>query len=253
MQGVKIYLLGSFRLTVNGSDLPKRSWGKRKAKLLVQVLAIHPLHEMHREELIELLFPELEIKQANENFYRILHAARKALEPERAGYSPSNFLLTEGQQIILTQRKGDLWIDAEEFARLAQKGFASGNRKLLESAVELYGGDLLADEPFEEWTHSYRENLKMLFQMVLWRLADRYLREEKPEEAHRWLDRILQIEPADECAHRAKMRLFRRQGKSALALKQYEKCRQILQREFEVEPDEETIRLRQKIFEAKRK
>ena len=62
-----------------------------------------------------------------------------------------------------------------------------------------------------------------------------------------------QPEPADETAHRAKIRLYAAQGDNALALRQYEKCREVLKRELAVEPDEETKRLKQKIIISIRK
>jgi len=55
---LQIYLLGSFRLLINGAAVPNAAWQKRKAKLLVQILALLPAREAHREELIEKLFPK---------------------------------------------------------------------------------------------------------------------------------------------------------------------------------------------------
>src|SRR5687768_17149310 len=115
---LQIYLLGSFRLSVRGSVVTNAVWQKRKAKLLVQILALQPTHELHREVLIEKLFPETEEKTANANFYRVLHSARKALEPNRFSYGLSDYLITDGQQIRLTSIEG-LWIDAEEFEQKA--------------------------------------------------------------------------------------------------------------------------------------
>lgn len=71
------------------------------------------------------------------------------------------------------------------------------------------------------------------------------------EEAHDWLDKILEFEPADEIAHRAKIRLYAAQKDTTLALRQYEKCCAELSRELAVEPDDETEQLRREILDRK--
>jgi DNA-binding SARP family transcriptional activator len=247
---LQIYLLGSFRPLINGAVVPNAAWEKRKAKLLVQILALLPTREAHRENLIEKLFPETDEKTAKARFYRVLYAARRALEPARASYTSSNVLTCDEQKIKLTA--GSLWIDADEFEQKARAGLKSGAPDLLESAAALYTGDLLADEPFEEWITDRREQLKMLFHKVLHRLAENAAQRQDFEKAHVWLDQVLHLEPADETAHRAKMRLFCQAGERFRALRQYEKCVGALKRELEVEPDEETERLRQKIIAARR-
>jgi DNA-binding SARP family transcriptional activator len=250
--GLQIYLLGSFRLLVDGFVISNEYWQKRKAKLLVQILALKQSHEIHREELIEMLFPDVDLKMGNANLYRVLYAARFALEPDRNSYASSNYLLTEGQQIKLSSTKR-LWIDTEEFELKARNGLKTNNQELLESAVELYKGDLLEDEPFEQWLINKREKFRTIFHTVLRRLAEDAEKRNDTEESHLWYDRILQHDPVDETAHRAKMRLYVEFGNNSLALKQYEKCCELLRRELSVEPDEETRRLKQQILDAKRK
>ena len=246
---LQIYLLGSFRLLINGAVVPNAAWEKRKAKLLVQILALLPTRAAHREKLIEKLFPETDEMTAKARFYRILYVARRAFEPGRASYTSSNFLVSDGQNIKLTAA-GGVWVDADEFELKAQAGLKTNNQSLLEAAAALYTGDLLVDEPFEEWLMSRREEAKMLFHNVLHRLAENEVTRQDVEKAHYWLDKVLQIEPADETAHRTKMRLFCRQGERFRALRQYEKCAEVLKQEFSVDPDEETKRLRQKIAAA---
>lgn len=242
---IKIFLLGRFSVLANNFAVRNSDWQKRSARLLVQILALNPLREIHREELMEILFPKMDEKSANANLHRILYAARRALEPNRSSYASSNFLLTEGQQIRLTAEK--LWIDAEEFKNTVRNGLKCGDQNLLESAAGIYRGDLLANEPFEDLFINQREELKGLFHLVLRRLAETAEKQSNFEESHHWLDRILQQEPADEIVHRGKMRLYEKQGERSRALKQYEKCREALKRELFVEPEKETEELRKRI------
>ena len=59
--------------------------------------------------------------------------------------------------------------------------------------------------------------------------------------------RAAAFDPLRETAHRTLMRLFDASGQSGLALRQYESCRDLLQRELAVRPDAETESLYQEI------
>src|SRR5262249_16888554 len=50
----------------------------------------------------------------------------------------------------------------------------------------------------------------------------------------------LAIEPLQEGVHRTLMRLYAKNGRPALALRQYQACVDVLQRELQVEPEAET-------------
>jgi len=54
---------------------------------------------------------------------------------------------------------------------------------------------------------------------------------------------LLQSVPASEEAHRALMRVHLRWGRTNAALRQFEQCKEALQRELQAEPDVETRRL----------
>ena len=53
----------------------------RKAESLVKLLSLIPEHRLHREQLMDTLWPTLEAKAATNNFHRTLHVARHVLEP----------------------------------------------------------------------------------------------------------------------------------------------------------------------------
>src|SRR5262249_35200723 len=57
--------------------------------------------------------------------------------------------------------------------------------------------------------------------------------------------------PLREAAHRALMQIYAEQGQTALALKQYQFCRDTLQRELDVKPEPETDRLYRSIQEKR--
>ena len=56
---------------------------------------------MHREELIELLWPGVNPEQGLNNLHKALHTARRALEPGLSAGGSSRFLQMRDQLVML--------------------------------------------------------------------------------------------------------------------------------------------------------
>jgi DNA-binding SARP family transcriptional activator len=96
----------------------------------------------------------------------------------------------------------------------------------------------------EEWLALERERLRDLAIATLERLWPRETAEQRIVVAKR----LLSLDPLREAAHRALMQAYAKQGNAALALRQYETCRDLLRRELAVAPGTETEELRRKIL-----
>ena len=79
---------------------------------------------MHREELIELLWPGLDPEQGLNNLHKALHAARRALEPGLSARSSSKFLQMRDQLVML--QGGEISVDVSEFDALAEEALKTG-------------------------------------------------------------------------------------------------------------------------------
>ena len=80
---VRVWLLGGFRVSVGPQTIEQDQWRLRKAASLVKLLAIAPSHRIHREQAMHLLWPDLGRKAASNNLRRVLHAARKVIDPAK--------------------------------------------------------------------------------------------------------------------------------------------------------------------------
>src|ERR687897_3203104 len=78
---LRIWLLGGFRVSVNSRSIGDDQWHLRKAQSLLKVLALSPGHRLHREQAMELLWPDLDPKAALNNLHYALRVARHTLEP----------------------------------------------------------------------------------------------------------------------------------------------------------------------------
>ena len=79
---LQLRLLGGFHAERADGGWPVSGWQRRTAKTLTKLLATTPGHRLHREQVLEILWPEVDPESALNSFGKALHAARHALEPE---------------------------------------------------------------------------------------------------------------------------------------------------------------------------
>ncbi|MGZ6869524.1 MAG: AfsR/SARP family transcriptional regulator, partial [Frankiaceae bacterium] len=77
-EAVRIQLLGGFEVSVEDRRLPHSAWRLRKARTLVKLLALQPSHRLHRDRVVEYLWPDLGVDAARNNLHQVVHAARRA-------------------------------------------------------------------------------------------------------------------------------------------------------------------------------
>ena len=123
-----------------------------------------------------------------------------------------------------------------------------GTPQALAQAITLYRGDLLdglgvRDPAFEEWLLLERQRLRDLAREALAVLLDQHMATGAHDSAAAAARRLLALDPLREAAYRALMQIYAEHGQTAQALKQYQFCRDTLQRELGVKPEPETEQL----------
>src|SRR5438132_9112129 len=106
-----VRLLGRFEVSVGAWVIADRQWRLRKSRNLVKLLALAPQHRLHREQLLDALWPNLPADEAAHNLHQALYIARRALDP--AG-GATRYLSFQDEMLRLAPESG-LWIDAEAF------------------------------------------------------------------------------------------------------------------------------------------
>ncbi|WP_329336852.1 AAA family ATPase [Streptomyces sp. NBC_00663] len=118
--GLRLHLLGGFRAEREGGAPVAGRWPRPSARRLVELLAVSPGRTRHREEIIEMCWPETAGTPAALGSLRVaLHAARRALEPELPPRAPSAYLVSEGALLRLPTET--VWIDADHAESLAEQ------------------------------------------------------------------------------------------------------------------------------------
>lgn len=147
------------------------------------------------------------------------------------------------------------WLDTAAFQEGVEQGCEAVpvDSSALERAVELYAGEFLAGFQvakaalFEEWIVLRRQQLHTLASEAIQRLVNHHLDAGSYEAAFGYAHRLLNLDPWREEAHRSLMLLWMLKGEHNAAIRQYEKCRQLLADELDVMPAAKTQALYQNI------
>ena len=239
-----IYLLGGFRVAVGDVTVHESVWRLRKARGLVKLVALTAEHRLHREQVIEALWPDRDPAAASNNLRQALFVARRALDSCGDDGAARLALVSD----TLTLCGEGLCIDVEVFEGAAGKAERSPSIDRHRAAVDFYGGDPLPEDRFDAWAIGRREALRDRHLNLLVDLARMYDEAGDRAAAIAALQKALLNEPLHERAHRELMRLYALAGRRQRALAQFQLLRESLRREFEDEPDDETRRLYQKIL-----
>jgi DNA-binding SARP family transcriptional activator len=143
----------------------------------------------------------------------------------------------------------EVWVDLEAFQTLLKQARISPDPLLaLEQALELYQGDILEEDPYEEWTLLCREEQRRNYSQASLTLAGLYRQRRNYPEAIRVLQRILAKEPTNETAHRELILAYTLAGQRSEALNQYQHCTEIIANELGLDLSPETIELYEQIL-----
>lgn len=244
---VRLVTLGGFAVLRDGRRIPNSSFGRAKARVLLAVLAC-ARGAVHREALIETLWPSLSERRGLAALHSTLYALRRTLEAELVA-EDSSLVVTEGATYRLVLGQRDSW-DALDFLRLAGTGLGGdgpGLPQLLE-AEAAYTGALLPEWTFAPWTEPLRTELDEAHRAVLVRIAEELALSGRADEAISRYRLLLALEPEREGWHRALMRVYADADERALALRQYDACRRLLRERLGIEPSAETRRLHTQIL-----
>jgi len=252
---LRISLLGPLQVQVGQEAAHFRTDSQRA---LLAYLAAHQGVPQRRDTLAGLLSPDRPDQEALTYLRNRLTLLRAALGDAVA---PPWFVVDRKQ--IALRAGDDVVIDLTRFERLLALVEAHPHRQLagcplclrrLQEAVDLVRGEFLAglnfpSDAWQAWLVAQREYVRRRALAALTLLREAWQARGEWAAVAAIAQRQLSLEPWLEAAHRAYMRAAYHRGDRAAALAQYDQCRQRLWDELGVEPEQETRRLRQQIFD----
>ncbi|MDZ7801510.1 MAG: BTAD domain-containing putative transcriptional regulator [Trueperaceae bacterium] len=241
---LRVTLLGGFGLAVGARPVPRDAWRLTKGKDLVKMLALAPGRRLHREQVLESLWPEREREAQLNNLHQVVSAARNAIAA--AGGDGHACVAFRAETLLLCPH-GEPWIDADAFERSARAAIGGDDRALCRAALDLYAGELLPEDRYASWTSGPREILRGLAQEVRVALALCLEADGELALAADLLRGSVAEDPAHEAAHRHLMRVYARAGDRGAAARQFQTLTQALHDELAVAPDEHSVALHRDI------
>jgi predicted ATPase/DNA-binding SARP family transcriptional activator len=242
---LRLFFFGAPRIERDGQRVEPDT---RKAVALLSYLVVTGRPQT-RDALAALLYPEHDETHARAALRRTLSALNKALGE---GY------LYTSHELISIGGNYPVWVDVLEFTRLLDQAQKCNHRSIescstcapwLEQAASLYRADFLAgfslrDSPgFDEWQFLTGEELRRRYAFALEKLARRASLNADHEKAIAFARQWVALDPLVEDAQRELMRSYALAGQRNAALRQYQACVRILEKELGVAPLEETQRL----------
>ena len=249
---LRVYLFGKFRCELGAQMIPENGWRRQTTRQIWQLLINFRGEMLDKEQIFEYLWPGGDPEAAQRNFKVALNTLFKVLEPNRKPGAESAYIYRDGTQYGI-RPEADIWIDADAFIDALNKSDelpqASRDEKIraIEDALLLYAGEYLPDARYETWAASERELLSVQYLKASDRLTALYLDAGQVENALRSAQKILTMDNCWERAYRHLMIGYHRLGDIGQVGRAYQRCVDVLAKELDVSPSEETRNLYQQL------
>ena len=217
----------------------------RKAFVLLAVIALEPAGEVTRARLRGLLWGTRPQTAASANLRQLISRITRIERTPRR-----ELIAMDGELIRLAPVpvRHDLVPLVPWVLRAA-----AGDPVALWNAVRAYGGDLLVDfhaddDVLDEWLQRERVGLKAGFVSAAVGLLQSG--HTNPADDLEIASRLLAVEPANEVAHRARIKAYGMRGEISRSRMAYLECERVLRLDLGVTPSPETIALASRFFET---
>ncbi|HEX2502643.1 MAG TPA: BTAD domain-containing putative transcriptional regulator [Miltoncostaeaceae bacterium] len=213
---LEVRCLGPTRLTAGGAAIAP----PRRSRLVFQYLVARRRRPVPRDVLLEAFWPGSSPRAARNSLNVAVTLLRRAFRPV---YGDCPIVVFRDEAYALEPGL-DVWVDREEFGRLAREGDRLRRAGDLAEAVSayrradaLYGGPLFEEEPYEDWIVTARREVEGEHLDVLGHLGDCLAslgEHETSAEAYR---RILAAEPHRDDVRRLLAERYEALGRPGLA------------------------------------
>ena len=214
------------------------AWRLRKAKTLIKLLALEPTHRLHRDQVADLLWPDLDGDAARNNLHQVMHVARRALST--IGVDGAVVLALRDDVVVLGP-DGHVVTDLEEFQDAVQR--ASNDSDALAAALRRWDGEVLPEDSYEPWAQRHADRIREWRTVLVMKLVEDDLVKRDPHAAVALLTSVVAANPLHEPMQRVMMRALAGAGRQTEALVLFERLRTVLRRELAAEPDAQTRQL----------
>lgn len=246
-------IMNAPKLTISLFGIPKVQWEnqtlvlpRRQTRVLLYVLAASS-ERVTRDSLLFLLWPDTADQDARRTFSRLLTHLRRLLPDP-------NVLIAQSEQVGFVPQA--IYCDAREFEIFWRSWETSRQISTLKKAVQLYrqpflqGVSLESSLEFEAWVFQKRQEYERMYLDGLRSLVDVEQAAGHYAESIHYAQRYLAVDNLAEDIHRRLIALYAQTGDRSAALRQYEACLVVLERELGIDPMPETYQVYKAVLEG---
>ena len=255
---LRIETFGGLRLFFDNREMGEKAWDRHQPRQLLVAILSQKNDKIHKETLIEILWPEEKPGIGEKNFKTTLQRLRKSLEPDINPTFGSSYIHLHHNLVSLDEEL--CRVDCRKFMACYKAGEekekggdAQGALNCFSQAIDLYQGDFIAEDLYAPWVERRREDLKNIFLDLLLRIARYHEQAGAFKKAVTCLKQALEADPLLEEACRRLMTLYAGKNLHNEALRVYESCRKALKAGLNTRPDPATVALYQGIRERAQK
>ncbi len=248
-----VRMFGGLHVEVAGRSIEDREWRKRKARLLFAMLATRCGKDISRDQVVEYLWPEMDDDQALNNLYVVWSCMKRALTPDLRRGQACPYVEHRGG--ICRAIAGTMTTDIDEFEAQLNVAAKARSARDADSEIaallrisELYIGELLPGELYDDWFVSLRERCRHDFEDAMLRASALLEERGDPVGGLALVRRALHHDPWREDLYQAAIRLQASVGQRSAAIETYLACRSRLVEDLGIDPSAETTRLYQQVL-----
>ncbi|MNB99550.1 Transcriptional regulatory protein YehT [compost metagenome] len=226
---VTIRCLQSLRFERGGQSLNNLRWRTSKAQELFAFLLHNRNRFVSKDMLIELLWPDFNLKKASTHLYTTIYQVRQCLKQNEVDLHISNLSGGEGY----TLETGSMLIDVDKWEQgiLALETISEVNCAEHQVLFELYSGDYFDDYDYL-WAESERQRLRTIWLHHAMGIAQFYIESNRIAEAVTVYQRVVQLQPYFEQGHLGLMKVYDSIGERSAVEEQYKLLKDLFQKEL---------------------
>ena len=244
-----VHCLGPFQIFQN--DRPVENWSSRKALAIFKFLLVNRANLVPKDILMETFWPEVDPEAARRNLHQAIYNIRQSLHMDSSDFQYIIFINDSyrlNPHLMISTDDEDFLNHYEAGRRLEKNQQLEQAILEYEIATNLYRGDFMAEDVYEDWLRNRRQYLWQMFLTIGYRLAEFYYLKKEYSMAVGYCQRIVYIDACQEEAHQYLMKCYLAQGKRYQALHQFQICRQVLKVRLNLSPSPELQELYRQVI-----
>ncbi|ARF17609.1 response regulator [Sporosarcina ureae] len=213
-------------------------WKTIKIKELFAFFLTYHKESIHRDVLIETLWPDTEYAKAKIQLHTALSHLRKTLES--LGFSKVIVFTNQSYSMKLS----NFYCDALEMEKLVQQHTVATGSSIdsFKKSIRDYEGDYLELEGYD-WSYTHAERMKRQAIQLLHLMISYYRTAQDTTHIQSSLERLIQLDPYSEQALQQLLTHYLQQGKRTEAIKAYHHFKEKLIEELGISPSQSTNKL----------